>query len=141
MSRNTQKASKFLSYILRHKPESIGLNLDAEGWASIDEILEKSNSDLSRNLIIEVIATSDKKRFSLSPDGSHIRANQGHLIKVNLGLQPIEPPEILYHGTSIRFLKSIREQGLKPGARQQVHLSSDRKLQSKLANVTGNPLF
>lgn len=141
MSRDTQKTSKFLSYILRHKPESIGLKLDMEGWASIDEILEKSDEGLSRDLIVEVVTTSDKKRFSLSADGNRIRANQGHSVRVDLGLQPVEPPEILFHGTAKRFVAAILDEGLKPGKRQHVHLSGDEETAIKVGQRHGKPVI
>jgi putative RNA 2'-phosphotransferase len=128
MSKNKlTKASKFLSLILRHKPDEIGLTLDAEGWAPISEIIDKSQSKmpLTKELIEQVVSTSDKQRFKLSDDGLMIRANQGHSIKVDLKLSPKEPPAILYHGTDSRFMDSINQEGLKPGQRHHVHLSTD----------------
>ena len=103
------ETSKFLSFVLRHKPEAIGLKLDANGWADINELINKGNAsgegnNLNRALILEVVDTSDKKRFIVSDDGERIRANQGHSINVDLQLKPVTPPEFLYHGTATRFL-------------------------------------
>ena len=128
MSKVQIKTSKFLSYVLRHRPDSIGLNLDSQGWASVDELIcyaSKDGKRLTHELIAEVVANNDKQRFVLSPDGQRIRANQGHSISIDLGLQPITPPATLYHGTATQFLKSIERDGLKPRNRHHVHLSSD----------------
>ncbi len=73
--------SKFLSFVLRHKPEAIGIVLDREGWADIDKLIlcaQKAGKRLTRALLDTVVATSDKKRFSHSSDGRCIRAVQGH---------------------------------------------------------------
>lgn len=125
-----KKTSKFLSYILRHNPEAIGLTLNDQGWANIDELISKANSsdevsNLDRALIQEVVDNNDKKRFIISDNGQNIRANQGHSINVDLQLKPVTPPEFLYHGTADRFLNSILKEGLKPKQRQYVHLSTD----------------
>lgn len=120
--------SKFLSFVLRHRPDAIRLSLDEAGWAPIDELVRAANAagrPLTRVDLLYVVATSDKQRFSLSPDGQSIRAAQGHSIPIALDLPPREPPELLYHGTATRFLASIRTEGLKPGARQHVHLSRE----------------
>lgn len=130
MDKQLVKKSKFLSLVLRHQPEVIGLNLDAQGWTSIDELLTAANSHgtaIDYDLLLRVVHENDKQRFAISPDGLRIRANQGHSIDVSLGLQPVAPPAELYHGTVDRFLESIRQQGLIKGARQYVHLSADRK--------------
>jgi putative RNA 2'-phosphotransferase len=128
MKQDVRKISKFLSYILRHRPDEIGLNLDAEGWADISELLEKSQRKifLTRSLLDIVVEDNDKKRFRISDDGLKIRASQGHSLNVNLNLQPQIPPDILFHGTATRFLSSILKDGLKSGSRQFVHLSNDR---------------
>jgi putative RNA 2'-phosphotransferase len=120
--------SKFLSYVLRHDPGSIGIKLDAEGWVDVRALLaasKKAGKAFSDAELREVVATNDKKRFTLSEDGLRIRAAQGHSVKVSLGLTPSAPPPILYHGTAVRNLDGIFAEGLKPGSRQQVHLSSD----------------
>lgn len=130
MNKEITKISKFLSYVLRHKPDAIGLNLDENGWADIDQLihqagLDASNPNLTRDLICQAVETNDKKRFALSPDNKKIRANQGHSIQVDLALIPQCPPDILYHGTATRFLQSILKEGLKAGSRNHVHLSEN----------------
>ena len=120
--------SKFLSLILRHEPERIGLALDDAGWAGIGTLLEKaaaSGRPMTREQLEAVVETSDKKRFAISEDGQHIRANQGHSIDVDLGLLPAAPPEVLYHGTATRFLESILATGLDKRQRHHVHLTND----------------
>ena len=143
MNKRLVKTSKFLSLVLRHRPQAVGLELDDQGWASVDELIaaaEKQGTKLSSELIEEVVATNDKKRFSLAEDGSRIRANQGHSIKVDLGLEPVPPPEFLYHGTATRFMTSIRAQGLKPSGRHHVHLSPDHETAVKVGSRHGVPV-
>jgi len=137
MNRNSIKISKFLSFVLRHKPEAIGLSLDAEGWADVDELIHKADVPISHALLYKVVSENDKKRFVLSGDKKLIRANQGHSIEVDLGLKPAEPPKILYHGTATRFLDSIYLSGLLPQNRQYVHLSPDFETATKVGERHG----
>ena len=128
-SKTLNETSKFLSYILRHKPDTIGLQLDIEGWADINSLIigaAKEGRVLDQTIIQTVVNSSDKKRFTLSEDGQCIRAVQGHSTP-DVNLQHIEkkPPEFLYHGTATRFLESILQQGLIAGSRHHVHLSQD----------------
>lgn len=141
---NTQQVetSKFLSLILRHKPESIGLRLDEQGWAEIETLLNCANragKRLTYEMLIEAVETNDKQRFAISGDGQRIRANQGHSVQVDLALVPLEPPEILYHGTAVRFLESILREGLVPGKRHHVHLSADIQTARKVGQRHGKP--
>jgi len=134
--------SKFLSLVLRHKPDAIGITLDPQGWATIDELIAKSDASgtsFNRDDLLQVIETSDKKRFSLSEDGQRIRAAQGHSVIVDLGLSPREPPSVLYHGTATQFVDSIMSEGLKPRARQQVHLSIDETIAYRIGQRHGKP--
>ena len=118
--------SKFLSFVLRHEPQSIGLALDDAGWAKVDELLAKAAAAgrrLDRALLQQVVENNDKRRFALSEDGMRIRANQGHSIDVALGLRSVRPPDVLYHGTATRFLDSILAAGLDKRQRHHVHLT------------------
>ena len=119
------KLSKFLSYVLRHRPDSIGLVLDENGWAPVDTILTKSPMPVTLQDLIETVRLDEKQRYTLDLENARIRANQGHSIPVDLGLVPSVPPPVLYHGTATRFLESIMVQGLLPMKRQHVHMSSD----------------
>lgn len=123
--------SRFLSYILRHAPESIGLTLDDQGWGEISKLIplaQRNGTPLTLELIKDVVETNDKKRFAISSeDGLFIRAVQGHTLKTTVDYQAITPPKILFHGTATRFIDSIFEQGLIPNGRQYVHLSQDYK--------------
>jgi putative RNA 2'-phosphotransferase len=122
--------SKFLSLVLRHQPQSIGLVLDEAGWVDVDQLLARAataRQPLTRKLLEEVVATSDKQRFAFSADGQRIRANQGHSVPIDLGLQPVVPPATLFHGTASRFLPSIQANGLVRGNRHHVHLSENVK--------------
>ncbi|SDY98787.1 putative RNA 2'-phosphotransferase [Collimonas sp. OK242] len=129
MSKQLSEISKFLSYVLRHEPDAIGITLDIDGWADISSLIAAAvnhGKQLDRDLIHSVVATSDKKRFAISEDGLRIRAVQGHSIEsVDINYAEKVPPEFLYHGTATRFLGSIRKNGLLPGSRQYVHLSQD----------------
>jgi putative RNA 2'-phosphotransferase len=128
-SKDITSTSKFLSLVLRHQPDVVGMKLDPEGWLPIDELIENANrqgKQWTLSLLHEVVASCVKKRFTLSEDGLKIRANQGHSVpNVELNLEPIAPPEVLYHGTVFAFLDSIREQGLLKRSRNHVHLSAD----------------
>lgn len=137
------KTSKFLSLVLRHDPGLIGLRLDDQGWAKVDELLSLAPSaghSISPAKLAEVVETNDKKRFSLSEDGSRIRANQGHSLAVDLGLEPQEPPTTLFHGTASRNLDSIRRRGLERGSRRHVHLSCDPEMASRVGQRHGKPI-
>ncbi len=132
-----------MSYILRHEPEEFGLALDAEGWVSVAELLsalQARRHHVTQEQLYEVVATNDKKRFSLSTDGAKIRANQGHSVAVELGLTPMTPPDLLYHGTATRFLASIRDTGLRSGSRQHVHLSADPATAVAVGSRHGKPV-
>lgn len=135
--------SKFLSLLLRHAPETIGLELDEHGWASIEDLVRLSSGSatpLTREIIELVVRTSDKQRFRMSDDGLRVRANQGHSLEVDVELRESAPPELLYHGTALAFLSSIRTDGLLRGARQHVHLSADAMTARKVGSRHGTPV-
>jgi len=132
-----KELSKHLSYVLRHKPDAIGIELDCHGWTLIDELIEKSSKPFTRDIINYIVENNDKKRFILSEDGQRIRANQGHSVKVDLALTPIEPPARLYHGTATRFLPAIMKAGLQKMKRHHVHLSADLETASKVGQRHG----
>jgi putative RNA 2'-phosphotransferase len=137
------KVSKFLSLVLRHEPERIGLVLDPQGWADVDELIARAGTrglPLTRELIARVVATSDKQRFALDATGLRIRANQGHSVDIDLGLEPSAPPAILFHGTAEKSVAVIRAEGLKPGARRHVHLSPDEITAIKVGRRHGRPV-
>ena len=141
---NTTKISKFMSLVLRHKPEAANLKLDQEGWADINELIKAINRrghHIGYKELEKIVETNDKKRFIISECGCKIRANQGHSININLNLNPIEPPEILYHGTATRFLTSIFTTGLTKQSRQHVHLSKDRLTATKVGSRHGKPII
>ena len=119
-----------LSLVLRHQPEAIGITLDKNGWANVDELLRAMRSNrtpLTKADLVEIVETNDKKRYSFDKHQLRIRANQGHSLKdVDVELEPATPPTTLYHGTATRFLEAIRKEGLKSRSRQHVHLSLDR---------------
>jgi putative RNA 2'-phosphotransferase len=145
MTRDLVSLSKFLSLVLRHEPEVIGLKLDPQGWLDIDQLITKANEHgkkLSLELLHEVVATNDKKRFSLSDDGLRIRASQGHSIEgVELDLEPKTPPDSLFHGTVANFLDSIRVQGLLKRSRNHVHLSAEKETARKVGARRGKPII
>ncbi|MFB6457881.1 RNA 2'-phosphotransferase [Chitinophaga sp. Hz27] len=131
--------SKFLSYILRHDPASIGLELDSQGWADVNVLLQKAGKKITFDEMQEIVATCEKQRFSLDTTNNRIRANQGHSISVELGLQPQEPPEFLYHGTASRTIQLIKTDGLKKMSRHHVHLSLDKEMATKVGARHGFP--
>lgn len=142
MEKDLTKVSKYLSYLLRHKPEAVGVVLDEQGWASVDELIEKTvDFELSVDLLRLVVETNDKQRFCLSDDGTRIRANQGHSIDVDLALQPQEPPEVLLHGTAERFWGSIEDNGLEKRGRHHVHLSVSESVAMSVGQRYGTPVL
>ena len=134
------KIGKYMSMILRHRPEVIGITLDEHGWADVNELIAgiARNNKFNREILDEIVRTDSKQRYSFNEDGTKIRANQGHSIHVDLGLQPVEPPEILWHGTAEKYVDSIDKTGLKPGNRMQVHLSPDRDTAERWEAGMGN---
>lgn len=144
MSAPIVKTSKFLSYILRHNPGQIGLTLDPHGWVEVEMLLRCAAAHgrpLSRELLAEVVAHNDKQRFSFSPDGRLIRANQGHSLPVDLQLTPSEPPAVLFHGTADRFWPAIQVEGLLPRKLHHVHLSVDIETARQVGRRHGRPLI
>ena len=141
--RERTSISKYLSLVLRHRPEAIGLTLDEGGWASVAALLAgaaRAGRPITRRQLDEVVATNDKKRFELRAGGSKIRAAQGHSVKVDLGYEPAAPPEVLYHGTARRNIHSIRGRGLVRGKRHHVHLSADEATAAKVGRRYGTPV-
>lgn len=133
---------KFISLILRHKPETVGITLDEHGWANVDELIsgiaKRQYFDMS--MLEEIVATDSKQRYSFNEDKTLIRANQGHSIPVDVELEKAMPPEYLYHGTGEKYVSSIEVQGLLPKSRSYVHLSSDNNTAKKVGARHGKPV-
>jgi putative RNA 2'-phosphotransferase len=136
--------SKFLSLVLRHKPDEAGITLDASGWCDIDALIAGSAAHgraFTREELLAVVASNDKQRFAISDDGLRIRANQGHSVEVDLGLQPQAPPDTLFHGTVARFLDAIRREGLRKMSRSHVHLSRDQATAAIVGERRGDAII
>lgn len=143
-SQQTTKTSRFLSLVLRHQPETIGITLADDGWTQVDALIAAMNAHghpINFEILEHVVETNDKQRFSFSNDGEMIRANQGHSIAVQLGYPPSIPPEILYHGTVGRFLQAIRETGLHKSQRHHVHLSASPEVAGIVGNRRGKAII
>lgn len=139
-----KKTSKFLSYVLRHHPELINLNLDENGWTNVDELISKSTNDsqgFTFEELNEIVETNDKKRFIFNEDKTRIRANQGHSIEIDLALKSQQPPEFLYHGTAQSNIESILEKGIEKRNRQHVHLSQDKETATNVGMRHGKPII
>lgn len=139
----TRSASKLLSLILRHEPAKFGVALDREGWTDVVALLDalgRAGKPLSRAQLEEIVRTSDKQRFALSPDGSRMRAQQGHSVSVELDHPRATPPPLLFHGTVARALASIRAQGLIPRSRHHVHLSATQAIARAVGARRGAPI-
>lgn len=122
------KLGKFLSLVLRHQPEIIGIEMDKNGWVDVEELIEKiklSGRYIDMEILERIVRENNKKRYSFDEEKQKIRANQGHSIDVELNLKEVIPQEILYHGTATRFLESIKSKGILKGKRQYVHLSKE----------------
>jgi putative RNA 2'-phosphotransferase len=141
--RERTERSKFLSLVLRHAPEKIGLALDSAGWVEVEALLaacRRHGRAMERTELEEIVATNEKKRFAFSEDGRRIRASQGHSVEVKLGYVAETPPAKLYHGTATRFLEAIRAEGLRKGERHHVHLSADEKTAHSVGTRHGKPV-
>lgn len=138
-----KKTSVFISLILRHKPETIGISLDEHGWADVDELIKGINKTDGYNIdfatLKEIVRTDNKQRYSFNGDKTKIRANQGHSVNVDVELKEAEPPEQLFHGTGEKFVGSIRKEGLIPKTRLYVHLSKDKETAEKVGARHGKP--
>lgn len=140
--KQTIHISKFLSLVLRHKPETIGIELDQNGWTDVDSLLKNSNSygiKFDKEILKHIVETNSKKRFAFNETFDRIRASQGHSIEIDLGYTNQKPPEILYHGTSEKSVQSILDIGLEKQSRQQVHLSADIETAIKVGQRHGKP--
>jgi putative RNA 2'-phosphotransferase len=138
------KASKYLSKHLRHQPERLGLTLAPGGWVEVEELLAacaRNRFPIDRDELDEIVARNDKKRFSFDPTGTLLRANQGHSVEVDLQLEPVEPPVMLYHGTGHKSADAIASEGLDKQARHHVHLSPDIATARKVGARHGRPVI
>jgi putative RNA 2'-phosphotransferase len=137
------KVSKYLSRHLRHQPERLGLSLQAGGWVEVDELLAACaahSSAVSREELQEVVDRNDKRRFSFDASGTRIRANQGHSVEIDLGLEPAAPPAVLFHGTAQARLDAILAEGLRKMGRHHVHLSPDAETATRVGARHGKPV-
>lgn len=141
--KETTRLSKFLSLVLRHQPEAIGLTLDENGWTDVTVLLQKLKTkgfNVDRTALQHVVATNNKKRFAFNEEETKIRASQGHSINVDLGYEESMPPTILYHGTAQKNAASIRQNGLIKQSRQHVHLSKDVETAITVGQRHGAPV-
>ena len=138
-----KEVSKYMSLILRHKPDAIGITLDEHGWANVDELIAgiAKDNEFNMEILEEIVRTDEKQRYSFNTDKTLIRANQGHSIPVDVELEEKEPPEILWHGTGEKFVASIDAQGLIPKSRLYVHLSKDEETAIKVGTRHGRPVL
>ncbi len=143
MSHTDKDTSKFISLILRHKPETIGIALDEHGWANVEELIEgvSKTHKLDMETLERIVAEDAKQRYSFNEDKTLIRANQGHSIPVDVELEEVVPPETLYHGTGEKYVASIDAQGLSPKSRLYGHLSGDKETATKVGARHGKPVI
>ena len=138
------RLSRFISLLLRHKPEAAGIRLDRHGWAVVEELLDGINKTgrfrIDRAVLEEIVRTDAKQRYSFNEDARLIRANQGHSVPVDVELTPAVPPEFLWHGTGAKSVAAILAEGLKPMARLYVHLSRDRETAVCVGRRHGTPV-
>lgn len=143
MKMNLISTSKFVSLILRHKPETIGIQLDEHGWANVEELIAgiSKTHEINREILEEIVRTDNKQRFTFNEDKTKIRANQGHSIPVDVELPEEVPPDRLWHGTGEKYVSSIDQQGLIPKSRLYVHLSADAATATKVGLRHGKPVL
>jgi len=138
-----KSTSKYISLILRHKPETVGISLDEHGWANVEDLIAGVNKThpLDMETLEQIVAEDEKQRYSFNEDQTLIRANQGHSIPVDVELPEIIPPDVLYHGTGLKYKESIDAQGLIPKSRLYVHLSGDAETARKVGQRHGKPII
>lgn len=142
--KEVKKKSKFLSLILRHQPETLGVQLDESGWIDVEVLLAaiaKHGKGMSRETLEYVVSSNDKQRFSFDAEGTRIRANQGHSVNIELGYEAAVPPETLVHGTPQQFVDAISREGLKKMQRHHVHLHVDEKTGLAVGQRRGKPVL
>lgn len=140
--KETKRISKFLSYVLRHHPELIGISLDEKGWTAVDLLLEKTNAfgiQINFEILNDIVATNNKRRFTFNENFELIRASQGHSVNIDLGYLPQKPPAILYHGTALKNAESILKNGIHKQERQHVHLSATIQTAIQVGQRHGKP--
>ena len=144
MNPDIKKVSKSMSYVLRHKPDAIGITLDPNGWVDVDVLIaafQRNGKRYTHESIDRAVAENDKQRFEFNEDRARIRARQGHSVKVDLGYEPAVPPDVLFHGTATRNLDSVREKGLLKMNRHHVHLSTSKETMLAVAQRHGKPVI
>ena len=132
---------KLLALVLRHRPQVAGVTLDPAGWVDVDDLvagLRRTGRRVTADDVRRAVDADSKGRYELVE--GRIRAAQGHSVQVDLGLEPVPPPDVLYHGTVERFLPSILADGLRPGSRQSVHLSPDVATAQVVGRRRGEPV-
>lgn len=142
-SEDLKQISKFISLILRHKPETIGISLDEHGWADVEELIGgiSRTYHFNMDMLEEIVQTDSKQRYSFSEDKKRIRANQGHSVQVDVELKETAPPMYLYHGTGEKYQSSIDKEGLIPKSRLYVHLSKDVETAQAVGKRHGRPVI
>ena len=138
-----KNTSKFISLILRHKPETIGITLDEHGWADVTQLITGVSKTHSLNMEIleRIVAEDEKQRYSFNEDKTLIRANQGHSLPVDVELEQADPPAVLFHGTATKYEDIIDREGLLPKSRLYVHLSGDEETARKVGARHGKPVL
>ena len=129
--------------VLRHKPDAVGIKLDTHGWAEVSAIVSAFSKmgTFTVAMLNEIVRDDEKKRYSFSADGTKIRANQGHSVKVDVELKEAVPPDVIYHGTGREYIESINKEGLLPRQRLYVHLSGDVETALKVGKRHGEPFI
>lgn len=140
MTSDLERLSRLMSLVLRHEPERFGLILDAEGFASLAELVEvlRANAPgVGEAEVRAVVATVDPQKQRFLIDGDEIRANYGHSIPGRIRHELAVPPVLLFHGTHVDVLATILSGGLKPMRRQYVHLTVDADLALRVGSRRG----
>jgi putative RNA 2'-phosphotransferase len=142
--KDTKHTSKLISYWLRHHPEDGNLAIDDFGWVTIHDLLKAlaiKGQVFTFTEIEELSRSFDKIRWEFSDDDTRIRATHGHSIEVILDEKAVEPPAVLYHGTSLNKVEAITQNGLLTMQRQFVHLSSDKEIAISVGKRHGQAIL
>lgn len=137
----SQRASKYLSWLLRHHPPSC---MTEDGYVPVDFLIDLINRDVQKGFthadLETLVATNNKQRFAYNGAKTHLRASQGHSIDVDLGMTAREPPSVLYHGTAEKFVESIMRTGILKQGRQHVHMTTNRHTAKTVGARHGKPV-
>jgi putative RNA 2'-phosphotransferase len=133
--------SRTLLHALRHAPDQYYLEIDADGWTSIDHLVlalryaRPEWSPLEVQDLRRIEGQAADRRFEIR--GGRIRALYGHSVANVNPSENGKPPATLYHGTTADTLILIRANGIRPMGRRFVHWTANLRYALEVAAAKG----